>query len=271
MESNYIPYHAEHCPPVGRVLVFAPHPDDEVFGCGGAIIRHVAQGDVVSTILVTDGAAATSHQDKAAKQRYIAARYAESVAAAKVLGYQDIQTWGMSDRTLVCDVAPIQRAIDAIRATGATHIYAPSVFEIHPDHVALAEIAIAAVIATQTILVMYEVGVPLHPNRLLDTTAIQHQKTQAMHCFGSQTQLNNYIDVVASLNRFRTYTLPPTVQFAEGFYQVSGTDLRDTPILRYGKTRQTEAMLAQAAVLANPPRAWWQRLLAQKRKSKTVL
>lgn len=37
------------------VLVVAPHPDDEVLGCGGVIARHTAQGDNVYVIIVGKG------------------------------------------------------------------------------------------------------------------------------------------------------------------------------------------------------------------------
>lgn len=38
-----------------KVLVIAPHPDDEVLGCGGTIAKHVKQGDEVFVAIVTKG------------------------------------------------------------------------------------------------------------------------------------------------------------------------------------------------------------------------
>lgn len=38
-----------------KVLVIAPHPDDEVLGVGGTIARHNAQGDSVTVCIVTKG------------------------------------------------------------------------------------------------------------------------------------------------------------------------------------------------------------------------
>ena len=38
-----------------KILVIAPHPDDEVLGTGGTIAKHVAAGDEVTVCVVTKG------------------------------------------------------------------------------------------------------------------------------------------------------------------------------------------------------------------------
>ena len=38
---------------MSKILVIAPHPDDEVLGCGGTIAKHVSGGDEVYLCVVT--------------------------------------------------------------------------------------------------------------------------------------------------------------------------------------------------------------------------
>ncbi len=44
-----------------RMLVVAPHYDDEVLGCGGTIARHRANGGEVHLLFMTDGSASHRH------------------------------------------------------------------------------------------------------------------------------------------------------------------------------------------------------------------
>ena len=40
---------------MSNVFVIAAHPDDEVLGCGGTLLKHVDEGDKVYILFVTDG------------------------------------------------------------------------------------------------------------------------------------------------------------------------------------------------------------------------
>ena len=40
---------------MSNVFVIAAHPDDEVLGCGGTLLKHVDEGDKVYILFVTEG------------------------------------------------------------------------------------------------------------------------------------------------------------------------------------------------------------------------
>ena len=47
-----------------------------------------------------------------------------------------------------------------------------------------------------------------------------------MQVYASQNEENNYPDVVIALNKSRTLTLSPEVEYVEGFFQYSVKDLQ---------------------------------------------
>jgi LmbE family N-acetylglucosaminyl deacetylase len=72
---------------LGRpAIVFAPHPDDETLGCGGTIVRKLAQGAKVEVVFLTDG----SHSHDALPAKELARiRRAEALKACEVLGIDE--------------------------------------------------------------------------------------------------------------------------------------------------------------------------------------
>ena len=225
METKFIPYESVRKLSGTRVLVLAPHPDDEVFGCAGAIMRHVAAGEQVTAHIVTDGAYRAHHSDSEA---VVEIRQKESISAASVLGYGAPQFWGLPDRGLHYCEALVLRIQNAIEASHADLVYVPSIFEIHPDHRALAMATLEAVrrAASGVTLAMYEVGVPMvHPNVLLDISDLGARKAQAMACFTSQLKAQAYDQQINALNRFRTYTLEPNVTLAEAYFVIQPNEL----------------------------------------------
>jgi LmbE family N-acetylglucosaminyl deacetylase len=244
MESFFIPYNATTLLPTGNVLVLAPHPDDEVFGCGGAIMQHVAQNHELSVIIVTDGSAAAEHIDEQSRLNYIKRRQQESQQAAQIFGYGNPEFWGIADRSLAYSEELVQRIFHLIQEKQIAQVYAPSVMEIHPDHEALAKIAVEVVrlCGKNVNLVMYEVGVPLHPNILFDITPLIERKQKAITCFTSQLDILDYSHQLQSLNGYRSYTLPANVKMAEAYYVIDGETLQTQPWQKFGRSQQTKTL-----------------------------
>jgi LmbE family N-acetylglucosaminyl deacetylase len=229
-EGHHIPYEASSLPVPGArgVLAVAPHPDDEVFGCGGCAALYARAGVPVQALILTDGGLWGVPPPGVA---IVPARQAEARRAAAVLGYAPPAFAGFADRSLR-DVAGLARLIaDRLVASGADVLLAPSPWEVHPDHQAAAFGALQALtlLGKPATLVQYEVGAPLLPNVLLDITPVWQLKQEAMACFESQLAMQRYDRHVSSLNIFRTYTLPASVVAAEGLRVATPEQAREDP------------------------------------------
>lgn len=249
-EHRLTPYQAHSEIPAKSVLVLAPHPDDEALGCGGAIARHVQLGVPVRVAIVTDGAFGVHGTARTEEARR---RQAESQAAAKVLGYGQPSFWGVADHGIAYGEPLVTRIIDAAADTDL--IYAPSPFEMHPDHRALGMAAMEAVrrLGAGVRLAFYEVGVPLKPNVLLDITSLAATKQAAVRCYRSQLNVQAYDEQIAALNRFRTYTLHASVKAAEAFLLVSGDELERDPIALFRSEHERQRGLGFALAPSDLP------------------
>lgn len=211
-----------------RVLVLAAHPDDEVFGCGASLYLHRQEGTEVRVIILTDGAYGAAHRQ--AQQAVMQERFAESRAAAQVLGLdeQAIDCWQLPDGQLEYAESLVERLRVLIQEGGFDLVYAPSLMELHPDHCALAMAAAEAVrrIGGHLRLAFYEVSAPLRPNTLVDITAVIERKRKAMDCFTSQNARQRYAQQIAALNIYRSYTLGLEVQAAEAFEVVDSAAIQ---------------------------------------------
>ncbi|WP_085683810.1 MULTISPECIES: PIG-L deacetylase family protein [unclassified Pseudomonas] len=73
-------------PPGSRAVIIAPHPDDEVLGCGGLLQLLAAAGRALQLISVTDGSASHPGSDRWPVERLSVVRPQESAEALRRLG-----------------------------------------------------------------------------------------------------------------------------------------------------------------------------------------
>lgn len=114
-----------------KVLVIAPHPDDETLGCGGTILKHKASGDSIHWLIVTNMSA--EHGYSAAK---VSLRQAEIAAVTEAYGFDSVYDLRLPPAGL--DQIPKRELIEQIGTVfGKIEpevIYLPNMSDIHSDH-----------------------------------------------------------------------------------------------------------------------------------------
>jgi LmbE family N-acetylglucosaminyl deacetylase len=123
-----------------RVLVVAPHMDDEVLGCGGTIARHVAGGDDVQVCIVAHRV--YGHQFDEAKNRF---EVACTHAAREILGYRETVFLDLPDERLDSSLREILIPLeDRLAQFDPETVYIPHRGDINQDHRAVFQAAMIA-------------------------------------------------------------------------------------------------------------------------------
>jgi LmbE family N-acetylglucosaminyl deacetylase len=175
-----------------RILVVAPHPDDEALGCVGTILLHVRSGDRVCAAIATDGRRSRSTTNDPAEMAL--QRRREATDAARLMRIDRLEWLGLPEgewraldlqhllKTLIDEIAP-------------DVIYAPSRVDFHPEHfkvahglaMALAETGMARLRSTR--VRVYQVQVPLTSvmtNLVADVSAVSSECEAVLHAYASQ-------------------------------------------------------------------------------------
>ena len=228
-ETELVPFVSSE--PIGeRILVFAPHPDDETIGMGGSLRILSENGKKIKVTVLTKGEKADPYTKD--HQQYAEMRQKEALKAFEVLGVHDYVFLGFPDRELQSNFVKVrEESTRIVREFCPDTIYSPSPVELHPDHRVAAEFALTIKEEIpDTRLVFYEITTPIRPNVLVDITKTFRYKKSALKCYKSQLKITDYLKLIEALNTFRTFTLNRKAKTVEAFWEVgliaSKQDLR---------------------------------------------
>jgi bacillithiol biosynthesis deacetylase BshB1 len=118
------------------ILVIAAHPDDAELGCSGTIAAHVAKGQKVGIVDLTQGEMGTRGTPEI--------RLQESSEAAKILGISARENMGFKDIYFKDDEFHQHELIRIIRKYQPDIVLANAVTDRHPDHGKGASLATSA-------------------------------------------------------------------------------------------------------------------------------
>lgn len=226
-------------PPGARVLVLAPHMDDETLGCGGSLHRHVLAGERVTVAYMTDGRKgdpALNARDMPADERerlenaLAAARREEACRSAEVLGLHDLRFLSNRDQELRLTPRTRQQVRDLLEELRPDLVYLPFPTDHHPDHRATNRIFLAALAAAQRVAPPmccgFEVWAPIQPNCLVDISSVAEVKQRALAQFSSQMKTIDFARCIMGLHAYRTITHLQGRGFAEAFVLLPAAQYR---------------------------------------------
>jgi LmbE family N-acetylglucosaminyl deacetylase len=193
-----------------RILVLAPHMDDEMLGCGGTMLLHAYKTEI-HCLFATDGAGSPApllpwlgrvDADLAAVRRR------EALAAAATIGIppENLRFLDLPDGALSARRSDLVAALtEAVTTIQPRFVFAPFRYDVHPDHVALNRAARAALRTLPAAPALLEYFI-YHRLRFapggdvrraidagalvsIDTASVAAAKREALRCYLSQTTI----------------------------------------------------------------------------------
>lgn len=217
-------------------IIFSPHQDDEVLGCGGMIALKRQQQIPVRVVFLTDGRGSHSQHPRITPQELIRIRKQEAIAALSILGvppsditFLDRIDGSLQQMTVTEQQHTIEQLTQILNAFKPGEVYVPHRHDRHPDHEATYDLVQAALArsAVQADLLQYPIWVfwkslllldlkvrELAGARRLSIQTVQDKKQQAIAAYRSQClPIDAYSPVVLSPGFLKRFFVPHEVFF----------------------------------------------------------
>ena len=114
-----------------RTLVVAPHPDDEVLGCGGTLLRRKSEGYSLGWLIMTGMSVSAGWTAER-----VLSRDAEIDVVAEMIGFDEVFNLRLPTTSL--DTLPMADLIEKVSAVFASfrpeEVFVPNRSDIHTDH-----------------------------------------------------------------------------------------------------------------------------------------
>lgn len=209
--------------PFGQsMLVLAPHHDDEIIGCGGAILLQLSAHRSAHVVVIQDGG--DEHAaDRLSRPAMVALRESEAqrVAAAAGLPEPRFLRWPRLGAIHMTSIAA--QILEELDRTKADVVFAPFLLDNHPDH-RWTNIALATALKSysQPIRVYgYEVWGLCIANTALVIDSVIAQKRELLSLYESQVTGTDYVHCVTGLNMYHSRPFGAgTCSYVENFFEI---------------------------------------------------
>lgn len=207
-----------HGPSARRVVVVAPHPDDDIFGPGGTLLHLAAAGVSIRTIYVTDGTTRDPAQLRG-----------EAMEACRAIAAEPVFL-GLPLRNIPLDAASVERFRSAIAGFTPDAIFIPFLLDDHDDHRRVNELLQRAFPSggLSAEVWAYQVYSSLPPNVVVDITDVAERKRDLVRLWRHANGERNWAHFVLGTNAANCRHIAGTGEiYAETFFVVPGREYLD--------------------------------------------
>ncbi|MDF4221056.1 PIG-L family deacetylase [Maribacter sp. M208] len=200
---------------VNKILIVAPHTDDEVIGCGGLIqFLKLSHNCSIDICFVTKEDGRSVSKPKLSEQG-TDLRIDESKAAKNILQYDRAHYLMINERTLNDNKKAkliFQEKIKYhILSINPEIILIPNHFDMNPDHRSVCKESLKLInsltLAKQSIIkeiLLYEIWGPVNATHYVELTeAMKKVKLEAMKCYQTQLQTVDYFGIMSKIELLR--------------------------------------------------------------------
>jgi len=202
-----------------KILVFAPHNDDETFACGGTLALLNQQGCSVKVVVLTDGG---KNSELLEPDEITVTRRKETDNALAILGIKDKVYLSEPDGNYQGNERVRETLAAVIQDYQPDWIFIPSIADNHRDHVAVSLTLIQLWSDSQykETIYMYETWAPVMATAIVDISSVMELKRKAMECYLYPQNFCDYWTAFSGLASYRGVYLQKKGGYAEAFVEV---------------------------------------------------
>lgn len=213
-------------PPGKKILVIAPHIDDESIGPGGSLLKALDAGSLVQVLFVTSGCTPSERE----------IRESEARAVAEKAGFS-YQFLGWSPDAIPADAAAVDLFCLAIRHYQPDLLMITFILDDHDDHRRVNELLYKGFDAGQLEANLdvwaYQIYTAVLTNVIIDMTSVHERKKALIDTYLSQRKQMDFAHFALGLNSWNSRFLKnrALTAFGECFFTV--------PLHEYAKVCKT--------------------------------